>query len=78
MIVDLERNDLGRVCRIGSIGVDPLMSVEGYTGLQHLVSVVRGRLRPDLGPVDALAALFPGRLHQRRAQNSGPRDHPRT
>lgn len=60
MIVDLERNDLGRVCRTGSVHVDPLFSVQKYTGLQHLVSGIRGRLREGLGPCDALAALFPG------------------
>lgn len=60
MIVDLERNDLGRVCRIGSVHVSPLFAVEKYTGLQHLVSAVRGRLSPGLGPCDAIRALFPG------------------
>jgi para-aminobenzoate synthetase component I len=60
MIVDLERNDLGKVCRTGSVRVDPIMAVEGYTGLQHLVSAVRGQLRTGLGPAEALGALFPG------------------
>jgi aminodeoxychorismate synthase component I len=60
MIVDLERNDLGRICRPGTIHVDPFMTVESHRGLHHLVSGVRGRLRPKLGPADALAALFPG------------------
>lgn len=60
MIVDLERNDLGRVCRTGSIRVDPLFAVEKYRGLAHLVSRVRGRLDAGLGACDALGALFPG------------------
>lgn len=60
MIVDLERNDLGKVCRPGSVRVEPLLSVEAYRGLQHLVSSVRGRLRPGLGALDAFAAVFPG------------------
>lgn len=60
MIVDLERNDLGRIAEIGSIRVDPLMQIESYRGLHHLVSSVRGQLRDGLGPVDAIASLFPG------------------
>lgn len=60
MIVDLERNDLGRVSRTGSVRVDPLFAVEKYRGLEHLVSVVRGELAAGLGPCDALGALFPG------------------
>jgi len=60
MLIDLERNDLGRVCQPGSISVDELLSVESYTHVHHIVSNVRGRLRAGVGPVDVLKALFPG------------------
>ncbi len=60
MLVDLERNDLGRVCRPGSVEVDELMSVESYVHVHHIVSNVRGQLREDVGPVDVIRAVFPG------------------
>jgi len=59
MIVDLVRNDLGRVCEWGSIAVPALCVVEPHPGLVHLVSTVEGRLRPDLGWAEAVAATFP-------------------
>ncbi|MGQ0501196.1 MAG: aminodeoxychorismate synthase component I [Panacagrimonas sp.] len=60
MLIDLERNDLGRVCVPGSIEVSELMTLESYAHVHHIVSNVRGRLRPGTGPVDVLAAVFPG------------------
>jgi len=59
MIVDLVRNDLGRVCRYGSVEVTDLCRTERHPGLVHLVSTVRGRLRPGSGWPEILAATFP-------------------
>ncbi len=59
MIVDLVRNDLGRVCDWGSIHVPELLVTEAHPGLVHLVSTVEGRLRPGSGWADAIAATFP-------------------
>lgn len=60
MLVDLERNDLGRVCTPGSVEVDELMTVESYAQVHHIVSNVRGRLRGDATPGEVIAAVFPG------------------
>ena len=60
MLVDLERNDLGRVCEPGSIEVDECMVIEKYATVQHIVSNVRGKLAAGLDMLDVLAAKFPG------------------
>jgi anthranilate synthase component 1 len=60
MLIDLERNDLGRVCEAGSVRVDELMTIESYTHVHHIVSNVSGVLRADVTPVGALRAVFPG------------------
>ena len=60
MLIDLERNDLGRVCAPGSVEVDELMTVESYSHVHHIVSNVRGRLREDVTPGATIRAVFPG------------------
>ncbi|HRO27440.1 MAG TPA: aminodeoxychorismate synthase component I, partial [Luteimonas sp.] len=60
MLVDLERNDLGRVCTPGSVEVDELMTIESYAHVHHIVSNVRGRLRDDATPGGVIRAVFPG------------------
>ena len=60
MLIDLERNDLGRVCDPGSVEVDELMTVESYAHVHHIVSNVRGRLRGDATPGEVIRATFPG------------------
>lgn len=60
MIVDLERNDLGRVCEYGSVKVTEPLTVESFAQVHHLVATVEGTLRPDVGPMDVVQAVFPG------------------
>ncbi|HTV09489.1 MAG TPA: anthranilate synthase component I [Candidatus Aquilonibacter sp.] len=59
MLVDLGRNDLGRVSEFGSVKVKDLMFIERYSHVMHLVSALEGTLKPDLAPIDALRACFP-------------------
>ena len=59
MLIDLARNDLGRVCEFGSVAVEDLMVIERYSHVMHIVSQVSGRLRPNVGPIDLLRATFP-------------------
>jgi len=60
MLIDLERNDLGRVCTAGSVEVDEMMALESYAHVHHIVSNVRGRLRDGIAPGEAIRAVFPG------------------
>lgn len=60
MLIDLERNDLGRVCRTGSVEVDELMVIESYAHVHHIVSNVRGLLRDGMTSADVIRAVFPG------------------
>ncbi|MEZ4598627.1 MAG: chorismate-binding protein [Syntrophotaleaceae bacterium] len=60
MLLDLERNDLGKVCQPGSVEVDELMTLERYSHVTHIVSNVRGELVDGAGPFDLIRAVFPG------------------
>ncbi|MBN2865689.1 MAG: aminodeoxychorismate synthase component I [Thiotrichales bacterium] len=60
MLIDLERNDLGRICQPGTVEVNELMVVESYEHVHHIVSNVRGQLRDGFDPLDIVHALFPG------------------
>ncbi len=60
MLIDLERNDLGRVCRAGSVAVPEFMTVESYPHVHHIVSEVSGELREGVTPVQVIRAVFPG------------------
>jgi anthranilate synthase component 1 len=59
MLIDLARNDLGRVCSFGTVTVDDLMVIERYSHVMHIVSGVSGDLREGIGPIDVLKATFP-------------------
>jgi anthranilate synthase component 1 len=60
MLIDLERNDLGRVCEPGTVRVDEFMTIESYTHVHHIVSNVSGELKGEVTPIGALRAVFPG------------------
>lgn len=59
MLVDLARNDVGRVCKFGTVQVDELMTLERYSHVMHMTSQVSGELRDELGPIDVLRATLP-------------------
>ena len=73
MIVDLERNDLSRVCEPGTVRWPELMAQRELAGVTHLVSTVEGTLRAGRRLGEILAATFPGRLDDRRAEDRGAR-----
>ncbi|WP_408008898.1 aminodeoxychorismate synthase, component I [Pseudalkalibacillus sp. A8] len=60
MLVDLERNDLGRVCRYGTVEVNEFMVIEKYSHVMHIVSNVQGEIHPDRNTIDLIRATFPG------------------
>lgn len=60
MLIDLERNDLGRICEYGTVIVDELMAVESYQHVHHIVSNIRGKLIPGTTPGQIIRAVFPG------------------
>jgi para-aminobenzoate synthetase component 1 len=60
MLVDLERNDLGRVCEMGSVHVDEFLVLEYYSHVMHLVSNIKGRLKAEADAIDLIRAVFPG------------------
>ncbi|MEN8106844.1 MAG: aminodeoxychorismate synthase component I [Pseudomonadota bacterium] len=60
MLIDLERNDLGRICKPGTVNVDEFMVLESYAHVHHIVSNVRGELRPEVTPGQVIRAVFPG------------------
>jgi anthranilate synthase component 1 len=60
MLIDLERNDLGRICRPGTVQVDEFMVLESYAHVHHIVSNIRGELREDVTPGQVIRAVFPG------------------
>lgn len=60
MLVDLERNDMGKVCEFGTVEVNELLAIEKYSHVMHLVSNVRGKLKKEYDSFDLLKAVFPG------------------
>lgn len=60
MLVDLGRNDLGKVCKYGTVSVESLMALEKYSHVSHLVSIIKGELQENISPLQVLKALFPG------------------
>ena len=77
MLVDLGRNDLGRVCEYGSVEVDELMEIESYSHVMHIVSSVSGTLREDVGAMDALRSVLPRGHAVGRAEGARDADHRR-
>ncbi len=60
MLIDLERNDIGRICQAGTVKVDELMVIESYAHVHHIVSNVIGKIRQGISPADIIRAVFPG------------------
>ncbi|MBI5327870.1 MAG: aminodeoxychorismate synthase component I [Deltaproteobacteria bacterium] len=60
MIVDLERNDLGKICEYGSIKVRPLQRIDTYATLHHMISTVKGKIKDGITPVECIKSVFPG------------------
>ena len=77
MLVDLGRNDLGRVCEYGTVRVPTYMALERYSHVMHLVSIVEGTLADDHDRLDALVAVLPGRHRVGRAEGARDGDHRR-
>ena len=69
MLVDLERNDLGRVCRYGSVRTNELMAIERYSHVSHIVSNVTGELRDGVDGLRSVSSRLPGRYDYRRTEN---------
>ncbi|MDI9347752.1 MAG: anthranilate synthase component I family protein [Methylacidiphilales bacterium] len=59
MLIDLGRNDLGKVCLLGSLRLDDVMSVERFASVMHMTSTITGKLKPSIGPLDLFKAIFP-------------------
>ena len=77
MLVDLARNDVGRVCKFGSVEVTEFMGIEKFSHVQHMVSTVQGMLMDHLDCYDALKSCFPARDGLGRPENPGDADHQR-
>ncbi|MFI5304590.1 MAG: anthranilate synthase component I family protein, partial [Nitrospiria bacterium] len=60
MLIDLERNDMGKICQYGTVQVDEFMGIENYSQVIHIVSNIIGKIKPDCGRYEVLKALFPG------------------
>ncbi len=75
MIVDLVRNDLGRVCKTGSLQVTNLMDIETFATVHHMVSTIEGDLRPDASAIDCIGAAFPAWFDDGRAETPHDGNH---
>lgn len=75
MLVDLGRNDLGKISRLGSVKVEQYLGIEKFSHVMHIGSTVKGQIRQDRDALDAVSAVLPGRDALRSAQNSGLPDH---
>ncbi len=75
MLVDLGRNDLGRVCEKGTVRLSEFMEVEKYSHVMHIVSNVQGKLRKDMDALDVLEAAFPAGTLSGAPKDQGHGDH---